>query len=234
MALNSSLLMLLAFISLYLTIIEIFTVLFRLTGMTTDRARFQVISMLTNSGFTTAESETIMSSRKRRTLAMNTMLFGYTFTVVIVSSLLNVIIRITTDDRHTFLNAFVYIGLYIMLLFVIRKIPLFTSNFDKFVRYVATRVMYTKNSNRFIVLDIFGNSVLGELVVAKLPDELVDKTIAEAGIREKYGVSILTIARNGITNPSITPTDILRDDDRLVMFGPLENISSLFNCALSD
>ena len=41
----------------YITIADIITILFRLTGMTEERARFQVISLLTNSGFTTQESE---------------------------------------------------------------------------------------------------------------------------------------------------------------------------------
>ncbi|MFA6709555.1 MAG: hypothetical protein WCR79_07675, partial [Fusobacterium sp.] len=59
--------------------------MFRLTGMSEDKARFQVISLLTNSGFTTSESELILKSKKRRSLAKIIMIFGYTFTATIVS-----------------------------------------------------------------------------------------------------------------------------------------------------
>ena len=40
--------------------------MFRLTGMSEDKARFQVISLLTNSGFTTSESELILKSKKKK------------------------------------------------------------------------------------------------------------------------------------------------------------------------
>lgn len=65
------------FILVYILINEIFTVLFRLTGLTEDKAKFQVTSMLTNSGFTTSDSELITSSRVRRKLARITMISGY-------------------------------------------------------------------------------------------------------------------------------------------------------------
>ncbi|MEG0310237.1 MAG: hypothetical protein RR604_04930, partial [Eubacterium sp.] len=72
MTLNSAVFTLLVFIALYLSIIEIFSVLFIITGMPEARARFQVISMLTNSGFTTKESEAIVTVKKRRILAQLT------------------------------------------------------------------------------------------------------------------------------------------------------------------
>ncbi len=50
-------------IVLYWIITELFTLLFRFTGLPDERARFQVISLLTGCGFTTRESEMILSSR---------------------------------------------------------------------------------------------------------------------------------------------------------------------------
>ena len=77
-------------ILLYWVITELFTFFFRLTGLPDDRARFQVLSLLTGTGFTTRESELILGSRRRRRLARVTMLFGYVFNVTIVSALVNV------------------------------------------------------------------------------------------------------------------------------------------------
>ena len=62
-------------ILLYWVITELFTFFFRLTGLPAEKARFQVISLLTGTGFTTKESEIILSSRRRRRLARATMLF---------------------------------------------------------------------------------------------------------------------------------------------------------------
>lgn len=87
-----------------------------------------------------------------------------------------------------------------------------------------------KDSNRFIILDVFGSNVLGELVMESVPEDLAEKTIAQTEIRAKYGVSILAITRNNMSYPRVSPSDILADNDRLVLFGPLESISKLFNC----
>ena len=55
-------------ILVYWVIAELFTFFFRLTGLTAERARFQVTSLLTGTGFTTKESEIIMTSPRRRRL----------------------------------------------------------------------------------------------------------------------------------------------------------------------
>ena len=74
-------------ILLYWVITELFTILFRFTGLPDEKARFQVISLLTGCGYTTKESEMLLSTRQRRGLARATMLFGYVFNITIVTAL---------------------------------------------------------------------------------------------------------------------------------------------------
>ncbi|MBR2000686.1 MAG: potassium transporter TrkA, partial [Firmicutes bacterium] len=81
-----ALLMFVLLIMFYIVIADIITIFFRLAGMTEEKARFQVISLLTNSGFTTQESEAVVNSKIRRRLATATMIFGYAFTVTILSA----------------------------------------------------------------------------------------------------------------------------------------------------
>lgn len=64
-------------IVLFLLIIEIITVLFKLTGLSEEKARFQVISLLTGAGFTTKEAELITQHPTRRKLAQILMILGY-------------------------------------------------------------------------------------------------------------------------------------------------------------
>ena len=82
MEINMAILVFFLLLLIYTLMSEAFTVMFRLTGMNTEKARFQVISMLTNSGFTTNESELILKDPLRRKLALLTMLFGYAFTEI--------------------------------------------------------------------------------------------------------------------------------------------------------
>jgi hypothetical protein len=77
--------------TIFLIIIEIICVLFRLTGLPEDKARFQVISILMGTGFTTRESELITQHPTRRKLAQTVMILGYVGLAVLISFLANVI-----------------------------------------------------------------------------------------------------------------------------------------------
>ena len=106
------------FIILYWVIAELFTFFFRLTGLPAEKARFQVISLLTGTGFTTRESEIIMASRRRRRLARITMLFGYVFNVTIVSALVNVFLSMkVVQAEHEFYGFLIPLGA-VALIFV--------------------------------------------------------------------------------------------------------------------
>ena len=49
-------------IVLYIYTIEVFTILFRITGLTKEKAKFQVISLITCSGYTTSEAEIVTTN----------------------------------------------------------------------------------------------------------------------------------------------------------------------------
>lgn len=68
-------------------VIEIAVVLFTMTGLKRTIARFQVISMLTGTGFTTDESSLIIDHPVRRRLSAAIILFGYFSLAVIISSI---------------------------------------------------------------------------------------------------------------------------------------------------
>jgi hypothetical protein len=79
------------FIAIYLGIIllvvELCTVLFVLTGLDKHIARFQVISILTATGFTTGESELIIAHPIRRRLGAFLILFGAFSLAVVISAI---------------------------------------------------------------------------------------------------------------------------------------------------
>ena len=113
---EGSLLLFVLFIIIYIVISDIITIFFRLTGLTEEKARFQVVSLLTNSGYTTRESEAIVSSKIRRRLARATMLFGYAFTVTIVSTAVNFFMTLGKSELNSLLYT-IPILLLIMLVF---------------------------------------------------------------------------------------------------------------------
>lgn len=71
------------------TVIEIHVILFRLTDLKLEVSRFQVISLMTGTGFTTGESELILGHPIRRKLAIFLISFGAVSLAVIISSISN-------------------------------------------------------------------------------------------------------------------------------------------------
>ncbi|MED3575014.1 hypothetical protein ACTHO0_14260 [Cytobacillus praedii] len=82
-----NILFLFIYLIIILIVIEIFVILFRLTGLKVEVSRFQVISMMTGTGFTTDESELILGHPIRRKLATFLILFGAFSLAVIISSI---------------------------------------------------------------------------------------------------------------------------------------------------
>ncbi|WP_079505407.1 TrkA C-terminal domain-containing protein [Mesobacillus jeotgali] len=107
------------FIFIYLfivfTVIEINTSIFIATGLDRTVARFQVISMLTGTGFTTGESELIIDHPVRRKLGAFLILFGAFSLAVIISA----ISKLLEDTFYTMEIAYAAGGL-LVLVFILR------------------------------------------------------------------------------------------------------------------
>ena len=58
-------------------IVEVLSIALKVTGLDIDKARFQVISIITHTGFTTRESELITQHPTRRRIAMGLMVISY-------------------------------------------------------------------------------------------------------------------------------------------------------------
>lgn len=89
-------------ILVYWVISELFTIIFRFFGLPEEKARFQVTSLITGTGFTTHESEMILTTKQRRRLARMTMLFGYVFNISVVSAFINVVMSLKTAQVGSF------------------------------------------------------------------------------------------------------------------------------------
>jgi hypothetical protein len=81
------LLFILIYFVIIFLVIEIAVVLLRSTGLQRQISRFQVISMMTGTGFTTKESELILRHPVRRKISMFLILFGAFSLAVTISSI---------------------------------------------------------------------------------------------------------------------------------------------------
>lgn len=126
-----------AFIALYAVIIalviEIGVILFHMTGLEKEIARYQVISMLTGTRFTTQESALIIDHTIRRRISSGLILFGYFSLAVIISSIATIL---SNDLRIELL--LIIIGILFVFLLIFKNKSVFIRLEDRFEHEMDT------------------------------------------------------------------------------------------------
>ena len=181
-------------ILLYWVITELFTFFFRLTGLPAERARFQVISLLTGTGFTTRESEMIMSSRKRHRLARITMLFGYVFNVTIVSAFINVFLSMKVFQVGAeMLGLLIPMGT-VALIFIFMHVPRIHAWGDSLLRRIADRVFDRKETfNAVMLIDFIGSDSIAQVTLRHIPEEYRGMSLVETRLRADTGILVMLV-----------------------------------------
>ena len=225
----SSLILFVLFIIIYILISDIITIFFRLTGLTEEKARFQVISLLTNSGYTTRESESFVASKIRRRLARATMLFGYAFTVTIVSTTVNVFMSLnTSEEMHTLLFVLPLLICILIVFTFLRKSKFFKSRFDEWIERIGNRIMFGNNANPILLVEDYGNMVAAHIYIQRVPDILYKISLSDSVLREKYNIMVMLIkTKNGEAQQANANT-ILKKGDIIMVLGDRKNIHTVF------
>ena len=212
----------------YIIIADIITIFFRLTGMTEERARFQVISLLTNSGFTTQESEAVVTLKIRRRLANATMLFGYAFTVTILSTTVNVFMTMSDSE----LNAVVVLlpALFVILstFFLLRRSPFLKSRFDKWIENIGYRIMFGQDKNQVILVEEYGSMVVAHIYLHTVPKMLENTKLAESGIMSEHKLMIMLVKPPEGDAMQANGNTILQPRDTIMVLGKRQTIRDVF------
>ncbi|UYZ22762.1 TrkA C-terminal domain-containing protein [Mesobacillus jeotgali] len=215
------------FIFIYLfivfTVIEINTSIFVATGLDRKIARFQVISMLTGTGFTTGESELIIDHPVRRRLGAFLILFGAFSLAVIISAISNLL----TDNFYTMEIAYIAGGL-LLLLFVLRA---------PFVQKMMGKKMKSELKENYELADLPISDVLlmdddDEVreIAIKEDSQYADKTFDEI-VDKEVDVMLLFIKRGAINIRNKAYDTKLEPGDKLVLYGNNPKIEEIFKNA---
>ena len=203
---------------LFILIVEVFCVLLRLTGLSEEKARFQVVSLLTTIGFT--GNAGMEFNNMRRKLAMIIMIVGYCGSATLVSFLISL-----GTYHYTYRDGCILLLLSILLL-AYYKLKILREQLDKFVEYAANKVLTKQKLNKSHVLDVKGIAVVTEITILTSIDILNTK-IGELTINKDYGIKILLIDRKSrVFEPTVDDVILLRD--KVVLFGNAESIRILF------
>ncbi|MFE1243489.1 TrkA C-terminal domain-containing protein [Fictibacillus sp. NPDC058756] len=216
----------LLYFAIIAVVIEINVLLFTLTGLKKEIARFQVISMFTATGFTTGESELILEHPIRRRLSTFLILFGVFSLAVIISAISNIL----SDEFRSIelgMITLVLIGLYLIL-----SIP-------KFKRYLVKSfeghlekqynladlplrdVMYFDEDDVVIELPIHKNSsVIGKKLkdVIEMEDDML----------------VLFIKRGDVTLRKDSYTTEIQEGDMIFLYGNQNSLTKRFKKEMEE
>ncbi|MEA5004012.1 MAG: TrkA C-terminal domain-containing protein [Christensenella sp.] len=213
----------------YILIIDIFTFLFRMTGMTEEKAKFQVISLLTNSGFTTKESELVVGKLLRRKLARTVMLFGYVFSVTIITVFVNVVLSLPRAIQEDLWTLVIILAVIFVAFMLVKKVTHMKVRFNALIEKLGQRWMFQGQGNIINVMDEYARGVVAGVDLKEIPQELDGKTLLEAQLTTKYGLHIVMVKRNDEMLEYITKDTILAVGDQLLLFGRLQDVFRLFS-----
>ena len=217
-------------ILLYWVISELFTILFRFTGLPYGKARFQVTSLLTGCGFTTRESEIVISTRSRRRLARITMLFGYVFSITIVTSLINVILSFKQAPQATNLMLGILIplaALAVIILFI--RVPAMRTRSDRILEKIAGKVLNIEATNSMVVLDHIGRNAIVRVTLVNVPEALKGIPLFQSGLKEDKGILIMLVEKKGQHMQHPKSDTMFEDGDRITVFGDYSAICKTFD-----
>ena len=234
--------LILAVVSVYMFMIEAFSVAFKLTGMATNKIKFQVASLFTTAGFTTAESELITNDERRRKIAMTCIYTGHIFSVVIMGLIINVFFSIGFSLTGSFAKPdftswyfivfYISSGLFLLVLFL--KIPPINKKFQKFLEKIAINASKRSRSTNIItVLDYYGKNAIAEVILNKIPPFANELTLFEMELTKKYSINILSIKR-GKRMLEVTKDTMFRKGDILVIYGLINDIQEAFVNSLKE
>ena len=218
----------------YWVLSELFATLFRFTGLSDEKARFQVISLLTGCGFTTQESELLLRNRSRRRLARITMLFGYVFNITIISLLINAassIIKTFDISKTTDLFSILIPLLAAAVIITFMRVKKLRAWGDRLIERLADRLTRHKTDNTVLLIDYLGEDSIAQVTLVNVPEALKDKPLMKSGLKPEHNILVMLTERKGKKPQAANAHTVIRPGDKLTVFGDYQTICHVFEAS---
>jgi hypothetical protein len=219
-----AILSLLLILSLSLLITRIATIALTYTGMSRESARFQARSAFTGTGFTTSESEKIVTHPVRRRIILLLMLFG---NAGIAAALTSLVLTFVGEDEGGMLTLKVFLVITgVVLLWAVASSHWVDRQLSRIIEYALSRYTRLEVRDYASLLHLAGEYKVSELHVD--PDSwLVNQTLGNLNLRDE-GLLVLGIERVsgefiGAPNGETT----LGEGDKVIIYGRDSTLAEL-------
>jgi len=195
---------------------EIAAIALKLTGMNIHRARFQALSALTGTGFTTREAESIMNNKQRRIIVMILMIVGPVGFITILGSIL---VSVKEEIFLYELIAILVIFFLIIQLFKSKTLGVF------FHKTVERQIKKRHYFRRVILDEVLQLDEQYGVCEAKIDEhsKVLNKKLSQTNFKEE-GFIVLAIKRDADILTAPRGSDAISKGNILVIFGNTKNI----------
>jgi len=211
----------LVFLAVWLLILWIGSIALETTGLERAKARFQALSALTGTGFTTSEAESIVEHPKRRKIATYLIFIGNAGIIAFIILLVLYVRAGLTAPSIFIITITIAVLLFIGLSFWLGLVDKVTNAILSLLgkgwggsRSTAERILY-----RYDDYAVFQLSIGRQAKIAGLK-------LKDAGLQER-DITVLAIERGDKVLSYPQPDEMLLAGDQLLGYGRQSEISSL-------
>lgn len=216
-------------ILVYWVISELFTIIFRFFGLPEEKARFQVTSLITGTGFTTRESEMILTTKQRRRLARMTMLFGYVFNISVVSAFINVVMSLKTAQVGSFFLGVAIPMTAVAIVIILLRIRPIKVKVDNVLQKMVGSIMKTNSENTVLLIDHIGKGTIAQVTIRIMPEEFIDIPLRKTGLKEKKNILVMLVEHKDSKVEAPNANTVFVAGDKLTVFGDYKTICRVFH-----
>ncbi len=203
-------------------IVKIAAVALNLTGLDEKRSYFQALSAFTGTGFTTRDSELVVSNDIRRKIIMFLMILGNAGLVTVITTLTLSFSK--GGATPVFLNIIVIL---LAVLFII-KVSLNKTITRRLTKKIQGKLVKSPTFTKRPVEEILRLAEGYGIAELTLSEDCVDigKTLFDSSFRQK-DILILAVEREKEVIPAPHASDRLLENDTLICYGKLSNITEI-------
>jgi len=215
---------LLIVVILSLLVVRIATVALILTGLSTEVAVFQARSAFSGTGYTTSESETMVTHPLRRRIVMLLMVLQNAGLVTIISSLMITFANVTDAKQGVYRLLTILIG--VLTIWRVTHISFIDKQISKLIRFGLTKWTDLDVRDYWSLLRFQDDYFVSELV-AEAEDWIVDQRLTDLDLTAE-GVLVLGVHRvDGSFIGTPRGNCLIHADDTLILYGRKEALVDL-------
>jgi hypothetical protein len=208
------LLLIVALLSLLIT--RIATVALTVTGMPKESARFQARSALTGAGFTTSESEAVVSHPVRRRIVMALMLIGSAGLVTAVAGLLGGFRAAARDDEQLVRGSLLLAGL--ILVYLVSRSQWVDRHLSRFITKVLRRYTDLDVRDYARLLHLAGEYSVKEMAVQS-GDWMAGRSLGELRMKDDGVLVLGLVDRSGEYHGAPGKDTVIDAGDTVILYG---------------